>query len=85
MATTAYIPKIDPVISELRFGFVSQLLNIWGANADVIDIANAAAFLADFVVGEHEDDDELEVEVTLDNDDDDGGTGAGAIRDLFSD
>lgn len=67
----AFIPTIDPVVSEARYAFAAQLLNIRGVGADIGEIAADAAFLADFVTGYLDDDDELEVEVTFD----DGGDG----------
>ncbi len=76
---TAFMPKIDPVISELRFNFASQLIATFGKDLDVDEVVDMAAFLADFVAGELEDDDELEIEVTLDDDDD----GDGSVVDLF--
>lgn len=71
----AFIPTIDPVVSEARYAFAAQLLNIRGVGADIGEVAADAAFLADFVTGYLDDDDELEVEITFDDDDGDDAQG----------
>jgi hypothetical protein len=76
----ARIPLIDPLISELRFHFVTQLISVRGYEEDVGTIADDAAFLADFVAGYLEEDEQLDFVFTPDEDPGDDSN----IVDLFT-